>query len=259
MNSNFVTMTMHFLDCWIIWVFVRDEELSARKRREWERKFNYKKTFSTHARRLLVSSSSSTHRGLDVASVWILSFAIEDFLVQVDVVVVNGIVECDGDHLWHIFRRQITGNGRTVLRAEAIGKHTNRWIAWWCSIWIGFDVCERNIMRDYWSMHVNCTVKSFDKLTTRILIWTIGTVFLAVTEETTFNAIAITASQKAILTQWLIGDEQRLNFTLFVLQLAVLYRFLPVASLLLNIEKQSSWTTDRLQSLFVLEEHDVEI
>lgn len=98
-----------------------------------------------------------------------------------------------------------------------------------------------------------------EKLTTRIFIGTIGTVFFAVTEETTFNAIAITASQKAILTQWLIGDEQWLHFTLFVLQLAILYRLLPVARLLLNIEKQSSWTTDRLKSLFVLEGVDVKV
>lgn len=122
-----------------------------------------------------------------------------------------------------------------------------------------FRCLWEDLMCDYWSMHANCTVKSSDKLTTRIFIGTIGTVFLAVTEETTFHAITISACQKAILTQWLIGDEQRLHFSLFILQLAILYRLLPVACLLFDIEEQSSWTTDRLKSLFVLEKLDVKV
>jgi hypothetical protein len=43
-------------------------------------------------------SKPQTHRRLDVASIRILSLSIEDFLVQVDVVVVYGIVEGDCDH-----------------------------------------------------------------------------------------------------------------------------------------------------------------
>lgn len=195
------------------------------------------------------------HRGLDVASVRILSFSIENLLIQVDVIVVDGIVECDGDHLWHIFRWQITGNGCAVFRTKAIRKHTDRWIAWWSTIWIVVDVC--------WAQekaHTNVNLWFFgelwpreatgsEKLTAWILIGTICTVFFAVAEETTFDTIAVTACQKPILTQWLIGDKQWLHFTFLVLQLAVLDSFLPVACLLFNIEIETSRTTDRLQSL----------
>lgn len=42
---------------------------------------------------------------LDVTTIWILAFAIENFLVQLDVVVVDGIIECDSDHHRYILGR----------------------------------------------------------------------------------------------------------------------------------------------------------
>jgi len=54
------------------------------------------------------------------------------------------------------------------------------------------------------------------------------------------------------LTERLICGEDGLNFALFLFLQAVLDLFLPVASLLLNVESKTSWTTDGLQTLFFL-------
>lgn len=110
------------------------------------------------------SSSSFTHGGLDVASVRILSFPIENFLVQINIVVVNGIVECDGNHLWNIFGWQISRNGRSILWTEAVRKYTNRWIAWWSSIWIIVDVYVRLIENVNIVFVVSITSLSFEKI-----------------------------------------------------------------------------------------------
>lgn len=80
-------------------------------------------------------------RRLDVAPVRVLALAVEDLLVQIDVVVVDGIVEGDGDHHWDVLGRQVPGDGGTVLGAEAIGQYADGRIARWCAVWIAFDVC----------------------------------------------------------------------------------------------------------------------
>lgn len=38
----------------------------------------------------------------DVAAVGVFAFSVKDFFVELDVVVVDGIVEGDGDHLGHV-------------------------------------------------------------------------------------------------------------------------------------------------------------
>jgi len=58
---------------------------------------------------------------LDITAVWILALAVEDLFVETDVVIVDGIVEGDRDHLGHILGWKITGYRSTVLRAEAVG------------------------------------------------------------------------------------------------------------------------------------------
>jgi hypothetical protein len=78
--------------------------------------------------------------GFDVAAVGILALSIEHLLVELNVVVVDGIVEGDGDHLRDVFGGQVAGRGRAVLRAEAVGQHTHRWITWRRTIRIGFGV-----------------------------------------------------------------------------------------------------------------------
>jgi len=85
--------------------------------------------------------------------------------------------------------------------------------------------------------------------TTWVFIGTIITVFLAVTEETALDAVTVTARQKAILTQRFIGHQQRLDFALFVFQLAILDGVLPIASLLFDVKEETSWTTDCLKTL----------
>lgn len=75
-------------------------------------------------------------RGLDVATVGILSLAVEDLFVERYVVVVDGVVEGDGDHLGHVLVRQVAGYGRTVFRTEAVRQHTDRRVARRCSVGI---------------------------------------------------------------------------------------------------------------------------
>jgi hypothetical protein len=83
-----------------------------------------------------------TYRGFNVASVWVLSLSVKDIFVQIDVVVVDGIVERDGDHHGNIFRRQIPGHSRAILRAEAIGQNAHSWIARWRTVGIVVDICN---------------------------------------------------------------------------------------------------------------------
>lgn len=81
-----------------------------------------------------------------------------------------------------------------------------------------------------WSAHLR-----HDELTARIFIRTIITVFFTVTEEPTLNAVSITTSKVTVLTEGFIGDQQRLHFALLILELAVLNRILPIASLFFNV------------------------
>lgn len=58
--------------------------------------------------------------GLDVAAIGILSVSVEDVLVQLNVVVVDGIIECDCDHLGNIFGWEVSRDRCAVLGAEAV-------------------------------------------------------------------------------------------------------------------------------------------
>lgn len=77
--------------------------------------------------------------GLDVTAVGILA-ALEDFLVQFNVVVVDGIIEGNGDHHGNILGWQITGNGGTIFRAETIGQDTDSGVTGRSAIGIVFNV-----------------------------------------------------------------------------------------------------------------------
>lgn len=70
-----------------------------------------------------------------------------------------------------------------------------------------------------------------------------------ITEKSTFNAIAITACEETVLTEWLISYKKWLHFTFFVLQFAVFDSILPIARLLFNIKIETSWTADSLKTL----------
>lgn len=84
-----MTLSVSFLDGRVVGVFMRNEEC-----------------------------------GLDVATVGVFTFAVKDFLVQFDVVVVNSIIESNGDHLGDISSGQVTRDDGTVLGAEAVRQHT---------------------------------------------------------------------------------------------------------------------------------------
>lgn len=68
MYSNFMTLAMHFLHCGVVGVFVGYEE-----------------------------------RCFDVTAVGIFTFTVEYFLVQTNIVVVDGVIESYCNHLRNVF------------------------------------------------------------------------------------------------------------------------------------------------------------
>lgn len=107
MNGDFVTLASGFLNSRVVSVFVGNEV-----------------------------------GGLDVATVGIFA-SLEHLLVQFNVVVVDGIIESDGDHHGNILGWQVTGNGGTIFRTETIGQHTNGRIAGRSAVGIVFNVCKK--------------------------------------------------------------------------------------------------------------------
>ena len=91
-------------------------------------------------------------RALDVASIGILPLLVEDLSVQVYVVVVDGVVEGDCDHLGNpvtgtISRTKTSGNLGTILATIAVRQNTNRLIARGGTVRIIVLVCqEKNIL-----------------------------------------------------------------------------------------------------------------
>lgn len=78
--------------------------------------------------------------GLDVAAVGVLALSVEDLLVQLDVVIVDGVVESDRDHHGHVFGGQVSGNRGSVLRAEAIGQDAHGRVAGWGTVRVVIDI-----------------------------------------------------------------------------------------------------------------------
>lgn len=87
-SGDFVALSVHFLHCRVVGVLVRNEEGS-----------------------------------LDSAPVRIVATVLEQLLQNVDVVVVDGIVERDHDHLRHLAGLQFAGNLSSIGRAEAVGQN----------------------------------------------------------------------------------------------------------------------------------------
>lgn len=52
---------------------------------------------------------------LHIATIWVLTLAVEDIGVKLNVVIVDRIIESDCDHLWHIFGWQVSGNGGSIF------------------------------------------------------------------------------------------------------------------------------------------------
>ena len=79
---------------------------------------------------------------LDVASVGILALSVEHILVQVDVVVVDGVVEADHDHLRDLTGVQFAGDFRARFGAETVGQQANGWVAWWGTVRVRVQICR---------------------------------------------------------------------------------------------------------------------
>ena len=81
----------------------------------------------------------------DVTSVGVFPFSIEDLIVKVNIVDVDSIVKCYGDHLGHFqavsaFRTEVTGHICAGIRAKAIWELANGQVTRRRPVWIGFTV-----------------------------------------------------------------------------------------------------------------------
>jgi hypothetical protein len=72
----------------------------------------------------------------NLAAIGVLTLTIEDVLVQVNIVDVNGSIECDGDHLGHLRWFNVAGNASSVSGTEAIGQDTLGCVAVGRTVWI---------------------------------------------------------------------------------------------------------------------------
>lgn len=79
----------------------------------------------------------------DIATVRVLAFSIEDFLVELDVVIIDGIIKCDGDHLGHVLGGQVSRGDGAVLGAKAVGQHALRGVTWWGSVRVVVNICHK--------------------------------------------------------------------------------------------------------------------
>ena len=112
-SSDLVTQAVHVLNSRVVAVLVRDKE-----------------------------------GGLDVATVGVLALLVEDLLVQVNVVVVDGVVKGDGDHLGNVLAVRAGGsNGAkasgdlgSILGTEAVRKFTDVGVTSWGSVGVSVDL-----------------------------------------------------------------------------------------------------------------------
>ena len=85
--------------------------------------------------------------GLNVTAVGVPSLPVEDLVVKVNVVVVDGVIEGDRDHLWDsvtsvVVGAKISGNFGTVLGTEAVRKFADVLVTEWRTVGIVFDVWD---------------------------------------------------------------------------------------------------------------------
>ena len=83
---------------------------------------------------------------LDVTAIGVAS-ASEDLIIQVNVVIVDGVVEGDGDHLGHtqavlVLGAEIARHLRAVLGAEAVRQLANRLVAVRGPVRVRLRVCK---------------------------------------------------------------------------------------------------------------------
>lgn len=85
-----------------------------------------------------------THKesSLDVTTVRVLPLAVEHLFVEFDVVIVDGVIKGDSNHLGHVLVGQVAGDGRAVLRAEAVRQHTDGRVTGWCTVRVIVVICK---------------------------------------------------------------------------------------------------------------------
>ena len=86
--------------------------------------------------------------GLYVTAVGIPPLSVEDLVIEVDVVVVDGVVEGDCDHLWDpvtsiVARAKVSRNLGTIFGAEAVGQLADVLVTKWSPVWIVFNIWDR--------------------------------------------------------------------------------------------------------------------
>jgi hypothetical protein len=86
-------------------------------------------------------------------------------------------------------------------------------------------------------------------LTASVLIGSVVAVLITVAEETPLDAVSVSAGEEVLLTDGLVGKEQRLHLLLLRLCITIADGGLPVARLLLDVEGEAGRASDGLQAL----------
>ena len=136
---------------------------------------------------------------LNLTAVGILSLAIENVLIKIDVVRVDGSIECDGDHLRNLVRVYIAGDPRSVWRTEAVRQLTLSEVTVWSSVGI-LDKTMLGIDRSAVSSVYLVNIAG-------IFVRPVLAVHLFITEETLRETLTITALKLPIRTDGLVSLE----------------------------------------------------
>jgi hypothetical protein len=181
----------------------------------------------TH-RRVVGVLMRDVESSLDVATVGILPLLIEDLGIEVNVVVVDGVVEGDGDHLRNsvagtTIGTETTGNLGTIVTAVTVGQ----------------DADSQVTLRGSVGIRV---------LVAGVLVRAIVTVRLAVTEQLLVDTDRVTAGQLVGVAQRLLRVQQRRRLLLLGDFVAVGDGPLPVTGLLLQVKSQAGGTSDLLET-----------
>ena len=123
---------------------------------------------------------------LDHTAVRVVAAFFKDLVVKIDVVVVDGIVESDCDHLRNCVRLELSGNLSSIDGAETVGENALRLVARRSAIGVLVDGAG-------------------------VFVGSIRAVRGSVTEFFLLDTIAVPAGQLSGLTDGFVGRQQRSN------------------------------------------------
>lgn len=127
-------------------------------------------------------------RSLDLTAVGVLSFTIENFLVKVNVITVDGSVEGDCDHLRNLGRIDVARNPGAVRAAETVRKLALGQVTVGSSVRVLIDGAS-------------------------IFVRTVSTVRLFVTEKCLSNTLSIAALELSLCAHGLVSSQVRQGTT----------------------------------------------